>query len=101
MKKKKVLIILYNLSKAQEHEWFVKYMNRNLFDFRFVLINGGNGPLHEFLKKENIPVKVIKYSSKKDMPLTVIRLFFMMLFRRFDIVHAHLFEATLAGLIAS
>lgn len=99
--KKKILVIVYNISRAQEHEWFVRFIDRNLFDIEFALINRENSPMHEFLKKENVPVHVFGYSEKADLVRLIFQLYRLMHKRNYNIVHAHLFEATLAGMMAA
>ncbi len=99
--KKKILVILYNITKAQEHEWFVKYIDRQRFEIEFVLINGANGYLHQYLEKENVPVHLFQYSGKTDLPFLVFKLFRLIRSRKYHIVHAHLFEGALAGMTAA
>ncbi len=99
--RKKILVIVYNISRAQEHEWFVRYIDRNIFEIEFALVNGRNSHMHEFLKKENIPTYVFNYSGKKHLLRLFYQLYRLMLRQEYNIVHAHLFEAALAGMSAA
>lgn len=99
--KKKVLTILFNISKAQEHEWFVRFINRDVFDLEFALINAKGSFMHQFLERHNVPCHHFNYNGKKDLPALTYRLILLMRKKKYDIVHAHLFEGTLAGMLAS
>ena len=99
--KKKLLVVVQNISKAQEHEWFVEYLNRDLFDIHFLLINSQGTWMDQFLKQHNVPVHYLKYNSKKELPLLTFNIWKLLMKERFSIVHTHLFEATLAGLTAA
>jgi len=99
--KSKILVIVINIKRAQEHEWFVKMINRDLFDVELVLINGENSVMSQFLSEQNIKTWFFRYSSKRDLPKLTAKLYLMMLKGKFKIVHTHLFEASLAGLTAA
>jgi glycosyltransferase involved in cell wall biosynthesis len=99
--KKKVLTVLFNISKAQEHEWFVRFINRDAFELEFALINAKGSFMHQFLESHNVPCHHFTYSGKKDLPSLTYKLFLLMLRNKYDIVHAHLFEGTLAGMLAA
>ncbi|MBL0343232.1 MAG: glycosyltransferase [Bacteroidetes bacterium] len=99
--KKKILIILYNISKAQEHEWFVEMINRDLFDIEFALINGENSYMDKFLQEHKVVVYNFSYSKKTNLPGLTWNLFKLMKRNKYDIVHTHLFEANIAGITAA
>lgn len=99
--KKKILVVVQNISKAQEHEWFIEYMNRDLFEIHFLLINGKETFMNQFLHEHNIPVHHLQYSKKSDLPVLTINIFKLIRKQKYDIVHTHLFEASLAGLTAA
>ncbi len=99
--KRKVLTVLFNISKAQEHEWFVRFINRNAFELEFALINAKGSFMHQFLESHNVPCHHFTYNGKKDLPALTFRLFLLMLKNKYDIVHAHLFEGTLSGMMAA
>ena len=65
--KKKILVIVQNISKAQEHEWFVEYINRDRFEIHFLLINGKQTYMEEFLHAKNVPVYHLQYRKKSDL----------------------------------
>ncbi len=97
----KILVIIQDISKAQEHEWFVEYLNRDLFDLHFLLINGKNTYMDSFLQKHNVPVSHLSYMGKSDLPGLILSIRKLLVNGKFRIIHTHLFEATLAGLTAA
>ncbi len=99
--KAKILVIVYNLDRALEHEWFVQLMDRTIYDIHFALIRKGDGFLAGFLEKEGIPVYRFGYSGKKDLPMLSWQLFRLIKRERFQIVHAHLFEASITGILGA
>ena len=102
--KKKVTYIVSNINKAFAFEWIAEELNKDRFVLTFILLNPGPSALETELIKNNIKVKRIKYSGKKDMPFSFIRVFFILLFDHPDVIHAHLFDSCLisipAGFIA-
>lgn len=97
----KVLVIVFNLDRALEHEWYAQLMDRSKYEIHFALIKQCDGFLAGFLEKEGIPVHRFGYSGKKGLPLLSWRLFRLIKRERFHIVHAHLFEASIAGMIGA
>ncbi len=99
--KKKILVIVQNISKAQEHEWFVEYINREIFEFSFLLINSKDTWMDKFLQQRKVPVYNLKYGKKTDLPLLTLKIYRLLRQGKYDIIHTHLFEATLSGLTAA
>jgi glycosyltransferase involved in cell wall biosynthesis len=99
--KRKVLTIIQDISRAQEHEWVVKYIDRSRFEMHFALINCRNTVMEQFLHDHMVPVWHFSYGGKRDLPLLTIQLAGLCRKHRFDSVHTHLFEASLAGLVAA
>ncbi|MFM7822976.1 MAG: glycosyltransferase family 4 protein, partial [Bacteroidota bacterium] len=97
----KVLVIVFNLDRALEHEWYAHLMDRSKYDIHFALIRKGEGFLAGFLEKEGIPVYRFGYSGKKDLPYLTWSLFKLMKHGRFQIVHTHLFEASITGMVGA
>jgi len=99
--KKKLLVVVQNISKAQEHEWFVEYLNREKFEIHFLLINCKGTFMDQFLIKKAIPVFHLSYSKKSELPSLTFNIFKILIKGKYKIIHTHLFEATLAGLTAA
>ncbi len=99
--RKKVLVIVYNIERAKEHEWLVEYIDRDRFCLEFVLINRPGSYLSRFLNQHNVPVHFYSSAGKLSLIGLTLRLFMLMLKNRYHIVHAHLFEATISGMLAA
>jgi glycosyltransferase involved in cell wall biosynthesis len=97
----KILVIVYNIERAREHEWLIRFMDPSRYEFEFVLINKPGSFLQKFLTENRIRTHNINYSGKVAMPLLVWKLFKLIRQGKFHLVHAHLFEATLGGMIAA
>jgi glycosyltransferase involved in cell wall biosynthesis len=99
--KKKVTYIISNINKALAFEWVATYLNKDKFDLSFILLNSGDTELESFLKNKNILVHRINYRGKRDLPKATIQIILFLLKHKPDVVHTHLFDASLAGLVAS
>src|SRR5688572_5349361 len=99
--RQKVLTIVQDIDRAQEHEWVVKYINPNLVEMHFALINSQDSMMDQFLRNNNIPVTHFSYTGKKDLLTLTFKLIRLIQKNRYDVVHTHLFEASLTGLTAA
>jgi glycosyltransferase involved in cell wall biosynthesis len=98
---KKITYIISNIDKALAFEWIAMHLNREKFDLRFILLNPGDSALESFLKKEKIPVKRITYTGKKSLPSALFSTYIHLKKNKPDLVHTHLFDASLIGLSAA
>jgi glycosyltransferase involved in cell wall biosynthesis len=64
-------------------------------------MNPTASPLEDYFKVHNVPCLVVPYHSKYDLPKAVIRISLFLRKNRISVVHAHLFDAGLAGLTAA
>lgn len=100
--KKNILIIGSNIHNAVGHEWVVDKINKDLFNVHFILMNKQDSILEEYLKKHpNCTFKRIHYLSKKDLlkSFWIIKKYIKT--HNINVVHTHLLDASLAGLIAA
>lgn len=65
------------------------------------MLNKNNSDLENFLITKKIKYSRIKFSSKKDIPFAILKSIFFLKKNKIKVVHCHLFEATIVGLIAS
>lgn len=98
--KKKGLILISNVHKALEHEWFCDFINKDEFDLEFILFNSKNSDLFNYISKNEFKCKNYTLSSKFFIPFYIFFFFFKLLFKRYDFIHCHLFEASIIGIIA-
>jgi len=99
--KRKILVVLFSIHKAQEHEWFVDLINRERFDIEFALINGKGSFMDNFLKNHHVVTHYYSYSGKSDLPIVTWNLYKLIKRNMYDVVHTHLFESNLAGITAA
>ncbi|MDH5544011.1 MAG: glycosyltransferase family 4 protein [Gammaproteobacteria bacterium] len=97
----KVTIVFSDMTKAPAYEWFVDEVDRTNIAFTFVFLNAQTSDTAEYIRAKGLPVHYISYRGKKDLPLATLRLIGLFLRTRPDIVHTHLFGASLAGLTAA
>ena len=99
--KTKVTYIISNINKAIAFEWIAREINKDKFELSFILLNPGSSLLEKELKSLGVKVYTIIYRSKKDIPLTFIKIVALLMKLRPKIVHTHLFDASLIGLPAA
>jgi glycosyltransferase involved in cell wall biosynthesis len=100
-KKVKVTYLISNIEKAVAFEWIVEELKSTIV-FEFIILNNNfNTPLVDFLKTQNIKFKLYKLGSKPILIFLWLKLFIRLLINRPNVVHTHLFEASLLGLSAA
>lgn len=100
-KRIKVIYVISRIDKAIAFEWIAMQIDRSRFDVRFVLLNEADSHFARFCVKNNIPCKNLKLRGKKSYPRLILQLFFMFLFLRPKVVHAHLIDASLTAMTAA
>lgn len=101
MKKTKVAYIISEVYNSLLFEWTAQYLNKDKFELFFILLNSGNSDLEQNLKSWGYEVIRIKYSGKKDIIFSFLKVLKILIKYKFDIVHTHLFDASLIGLLAA
>ena len=99
--KTKGLILISNVTKAMEHEWFVEFAVKDKMDLEFILFNSKNSELYQFIVGHGFKCTNYSLSSKFFIPFYIKILSIKLIFKRYDFVHCHLFEASIIGSIAS
>lgn len=98
---KSITYIISNINKSLGFEWLAEGLDKNKFKVYFILLNPGTSVLEEFLVAKGIFVKRINYCGKKNFLSAMIAVYFFLRKNKPDIVHAHLFDASLLGMIAA
>lgn len=102
MKKLKLVYIISNIDKALAFEWIAAAEKlQEVCDLRFILMNEKEGQLYQFLAAGGHRVSWIPYRGKKDLLAAIWKLYRYLKQEKIDIVHTHLFDAGIAGLIAA
>jgi glycosyltransferase involved in cell wall biosynthesis len=99
--KTKITYIISFIDKALEFEQVAGMLDREKFELSFILLNPGASELETFIAQQDIPVHRIPYSGKKDLPAAIFRIYRLLRKISPHIVHTHLFDASVAGLIAA
>src|ERR1700733_10270619 len=99
--KKRICHITSFLEYSLYIEAIAAFLDEEKYDVTFIFLNPRPGPLQEKLAAGGHHVEWIKYRGKKDLPSAIWQL--RKLFSRIkpDVVHTHLVDASLAGLIAA
>jgi len=98
--KKKLFYIVSHVQKSLAFEWTAIGL-KDQYDLTFILLNPSSSSLELLLKANNINTILIRYEGKKNLPKAFLHLWWLFLRTRPDIVHTHLFDATLIGLTAA
>jgi glycosyltransferase involved in cell wall biosynthesis len=98
---KKITYIISNVNKALAFEWIATQLNKEKFALSFILLNKERTELETFLRSKEIPVTHVPYRGKKDLMKSVLRVASLLKKNKPDIVHTHLFDASLIGLLAA
>ena len=101
LERKRVSYCISLIDKSLGFEWLAKYLDRTLFDAHFILYQSGKSQLSEYLQRVGFPVTIIFYRGKKDLVTAFWKTIFVWLKKRPQIVHCHLFDASLIGLAAA
>jgi glycosyltransferase involved in cell wall biosynthesis len=99
--KKKVAFIISDIDRSLAFEWIVNYIDKKQFEISFILLNSGNSHLEKFLIQQQIPVYHVLCRGKKDWVRVWFQLWNILRMQAFDVVHCHLFTASILGLTAA
>ncbi len=96
----KVTFILSNINKAQAFEWIVEYLEKEKFEFSFILLNPDGSEIENFLIKNNIYFIRITHRSRQDSLRSLFGVVKTLREVKPHIIHCHLFDAALIGLLS-
>lgn len=98
--KKNIAYIISNLDKALAFEWIGAELDKEKFRLVFIFLNPGDSSIEQHLRKD-FTVYRIPFSGKKDLFKAITTIYRILKNENIAVVHTHLFEATLAGMIAA
>lgn len=98
MKKTNITFIISYTNKSLGFEWLCSSLDKNKFNPLFILLNPGDSELEQYLQKNNFSMERIRYAGKKDVVKAIWQTYKILKKRNTDIVHAHLFDASLVGI---
>ena len=96
-----ITYIISNINKALAFEWISTSLNKEQFNLNFILLNKENSELEIFLKNNNFQVDRIVFNTKRDIPLSIYKVYRLIKKYKSNIIHTHLFEASIVGLLAA
>jgi glycosyltransferase involved in cell wall biosynthesis len=99
--KKKISFVISNIDKSLGFEWLAQYLNKDKFDIEFIFLNPVKPAIQFLFESRNIKTKFIPLKNKTGIPVVIFKLAFHFLKTKPSIVHAHLFEGSLCGMIAA
>lgn len=99
--KTKLIYVFSFIENSLAFEWMAQAMDASRYDIHYVFLNPVYPALAVEFAKAGYQVTYYNYNGKKDFPAVTWQL--IKLFRKLkpDIVHAHLFDASLAALSAA
>lgn len=97
----KITYIISKINKALAFEWIAEAFKNTEIQLSFILLNNTETELERYLISQNVPVKRIFFQSKKDIPLATLKTYLTLKKWKPDVVHCHLFEASIIGLYAA
>jgi glycosyltransferase involved in cell wall biosynthesis len=96
---KKVTYLISNINKAIAFEWIAQHFPNHNLQLSFVLLNTGPSELESSLKKNNVRVTRIHFAGSRHLVKAFFKLYGLLRETKPDIIHCHLFHATLLGLV--
>lgn len=102
--KKKVVYILSNIhNRYIAFEWIAKNIDKNKIAISFILIQKEKSYLENYFYNNDINYSIIYYYGKGKLEFlkTLFKVIFLLMRNRPDVVHTHIFDANLIGLLAS
>jgi hypothetical protein len=97
---KNIAYIISNLDKALAFEWIAAGLDRKKFRLIFILLNPADSPIEQHLIKD-FTVYRIPFHGKNDLLKAAKEIYRILKAENISVIHTHLFEATLTGMIAA
>ena len=101
MNRKKVFYIISSIEKAVAFEWISEMLNSDLIDLEFVLINSRRPRIMSWFENHGIKSHFVLHRGKVDYLKSIIKTTKLLRELKPDLVHCHLIDANLIGLISA
>lgn len=96
----KVIYIISSINKSLAFEWISGNLPSDKIHLSFILLNPGPSELENFLNERGIPCTRLTYHGNRDLPGAFIKALRIFRTEKPDVIHCHLFHASLIGLSA-
>jgi glycosyltransferase involved in cell wall biosynthesis len=93
--------IISDIDKARSFEWIAQHLDKEKIYQLYILINKDFTEFERFLKKNNFPVYRLVADSKLSLLKCILKTRNILRNEKVDVVHCHLYNANIIGLIAS
>ena len=98
---RKITYIISDVHKSLAFEWISAHINKKRFSLSFILLNPGDTPLEEHLKKNGFEVYRVPCKGKKDWVKAIVKVYNLLRQVKPHSIHCHLIQANIIGLVAS
>lgn len=98
---KKIVYIISSTNKAQAFEWIADAVDSNVYTLSYILLHSEEPYLYRWLKEKGVECYFIPHNGKRTYLRSFFKVFFLLKKIKPDIVHTHLFDANLIGLLAA
>lgn len=99
--KKNLCYIISFINKSIAFEWIAEELSKNKYNLSFILLNTVDTELERYLRNNKIPVERVHYGGKKEYFQAFRKVYSLLKQNKIDIVHAHLFDANIVGIVAA
>jgi len=96
-KRHKVVYIISHIDKAIGFEWISDKLDKSQFELAFILLNDQPSYLAKHLKEKGVTVHELRYVSKKDMPVTLLKVINLLRKEKANVIHTHMYAADIIG----
>jgi glycosyltransferase involved in cell wall biosynthesis len=97
---KRLIYIVSDINKSLHFEWAASFLSTD-FALTFILIGQPNTHLEKYLRERNVKTYLVKFNHSKLTLLPVwLRVFWILINERPNIIHTHLWIANVIGLSA-
>ena len=97
----KVTYIVSNIDKSIAFEWIAEKVDKSKFELSFILLNSSDSNLYNWLKARKKESYLIQHQGKRAYLVSFLKVLKLLLRIKPNLVHTHLFDANLIGLLAA
>lgn len=96
-----IAFVVSNLSKVKMFEWISVGINQVKFNPVFIFLNDSRPEAMDYLEPKGFKCELIYFKTKKDILFAFFKMVKILLKYKVNIIHTHLFEASLIGLFSA
>lgn len=99
--KKNITYVLCNISGYTQYVSIADAINKSLFNLSFIFLDNSTDTLKSLLTEKGVACYQLNVRSKKDIPKAIYQTIKIFKKEKTDVVHTHLVDASLVGLLAA